>query len=52
MSVRLIIDLSTPFTMAYTGQTPEQLHREFADIRYHFNSRYVRLYGACDRADF
>ncbi|TFY58114.1 hypothetical protein EVJ58_g6619 [Rhodofomes roseus] len=24
-------------------QTPEQLHREFADIRYHFDSRYVRL---------
>ncbi|KAI0940593.1 hypothetical protein AcW1_003749 [Taiwanofungus camphoratus] len=33
-------------------QTPEQLHAEFADIRYHFNSRYVRLYGACDREGF
>ncbi|KAF9012436.1 glycoside hydrolase family 17 protein [Cyathus striatus] len=33
-------------------QTPEQLIREFQDIRYHFKSRYVRLYGACDREGF
>ncbi|KAF8161209.1 hypothetical protein B0H34DRAFT_796031 [Crassisporium funariophilum] len=30
-------------------QSRGQLHREFKDIRNHFNSRYVRLYGACDR---
>ncbi|CCM06261.1 uncharacterized protein FIBRA_08511 [Fibroporia radiculosa] len=33
-------------------QDSEQLHSEFADIRQHFNSRYVRLYGACDREGF
>ncbi|TFK44822.1 glycoside hydrolase superfamily [Crucibulum laeve] len=33
-------------------QSREQLKREFVDIRYHFNSRYVRLYGACDREGF
>ncbi|KAI0756089.1 hypothetical protein C8Q80DRAFT_7334 [Daedaleopsis nitida] len=33
-------------------QSRAQLHREFADIRYHFRSRYVRLYGACDREGF
>ncbi|KAF8345942.1 glycoside hydrolase superfamily [Amanita rubescens] len=33
-------------------QSREQLILEFLDIRYHFNSRYVRLYGACDREGF
>ncbi|KAF8200955.1 glycoside hydrolase superfamily [Pholiota molesta] len=33
-------------------QSAEQLVEEFRDIRYHFNSRYVRLYGACDREGF
>ncbi|KAF5393502.1 hypothetical protein D9757_000698 [Collybiopsis confluens] len=33
-------------------QSLEQLKQEFHDIRYHFNSRYVRLYGACDRDGF
>ncbi|KAF9049223.1 hypothetical protein BDZ89DRAFT_940936 [Hymenopellis radicata] len=28
------------------------LKREFKDIRYNFNGRYVRLYGACDRSNF
>lgn len=34
------------------GQTPDQLQKEFADIRNRFHSRYVRLYGACDREGF
>jgi exo-beta-1,3-glucanase (GH17 family) len=34
------------------GQTTSQLNKEFADIRNRFNSRYVRLYGACDREGF
>ncbi|KAK7472756.1 hypothetical protein VKT23_000866 [Stygiomarasmius scandens] len=33
-------------------QSQQQLIREFLDIRFHFNSRYVRLYGACDREGF
>ncbi|TFK54069.1 hypothetical protein OE88DRAFT_1732786 [Heliocybe sulcata] len=33
-------------------QSRERLIEEFRDIRYHFNSRYVRLYGACDRDGF
>ena len=34
------------------GQTPDQLQKDFADIRNIFLSRYVRLYGACDREGF
>ncbi|KAL4070089.1 glycoside hydrolase family 17 protein [Scleroderma yunnanense] len=33
-------------------QSLDQLKTEFADIRNNFNSRYVRLYGACDRYGF
>ncbi|KAF8551338.1 hypothetical protein OG21DRAFT_1598518 [Imleria badia] len=33
-------------------QSPSQLNAEFADIRNNFNSRYVRLYGACDNDGF
>jgi len=33
-------------------QSRLQLTKEFMDIRHHFNSRYVRLYGACDREGF
>ncbi|KAI0661200.1 hypothetical protein C8Q70DRAFT_932245 [Cubamyces menziesii] len=33
-------------------QSREQLIQEFSDIRNHFNSRYVRLYGFCDREGF
>lgn len=33
-------------------QSPETLKKEFRDIRQHFRSRYVRLYGACDRKNF
>ncbi|PIL34111.1 hypothetical protein GSI_03822 [Ganoderma sinense ZZ0214-1] len=33
-------------------QSKAQLQKEFSDIRYHFDSRYVRLYGACDRDGF
>ncbi|KAI0743869.1 glycoside hydrolase superfamily [Daedaleopsis nitida] len=33
-------------------QSRSQLQREFADIRNRFQSRYVRLYGACDRDGF
>lgn len=29
-------------------QSLKQLKKEFSDIRNHFNSRYVRLYGFCD----
>lgn len=35
-----------------SGQTRSQLTKEFMDIRHHFKSRYVRLYGACDREGF
>ncbi|KAI0695960.1 hypothetical protein C8T65DRAFT_698546 [Cerioporus squamosus] len=30
-------------------QSKKQLQKEFADIRKTFNSRYVRLYGTCDK---
>ncbi|KAL9712002.1 hypothetical protein Ac2012v2_005078 [Leucoagaricus gongylophorus] len=33
-------------------QNRSQLISEFKDIRNHFRSRYVRLYGACDRKGF
>ncbi|EIM90298.1 uncharacterized protein STEHIDRAFT_129136 [Stereum hirsutum FP-91666 SS1] len=33
-------------------QSLEQLRTEFRDIRNTFNSRYVRLYGACDKHGF
>ncbi|KAG9318073.1 hypothetical protein JVU11DRAFT_138 [Chiua virens] len=33
-------------------QSPDQLNAEFADIKKSFNSRYVRLYGACDKPGF
>lgn len=36
----------------FQGQSLAQLKAEFRDIRNHFNSRYVRLYGACDRDGF
>ena len=34
------------------GQSLQQLKKEFGDIRNTFNSRYVRLYGVCDREGF
>ncbi len=39
----------TPF---FPGPSLAQLQKDFADIRYTFNSRYVRLYGVCDNAGF
>ncbi|KAI0062920.1 hypothetical protein BV25DRAFT_1803220 [Artomyces pyxidatus] len=33
-------------------QSLSQLQKEFSDIRNNFNSRFVRLYGACDRDGF
>lgn len=36
----------------YTGQSKSQLNSEFADIRQRFKGRYIRLYGACDRANY
>ncbi|TFY70993.1 hypothetical protein EVG20_g2014 [Dentipellis fragilis] len=33
-------------------QNIKQLHKEFHDIRNNFHSRYVRLYGFCDRDGF
>ncbi|RPD78317.1 glycoside hydrolase family 17 protein [Lentinus tigrinus ALCF2SS1-7] len=33
-------------------QSKSQLQKEFADMRKTFNSRYVRLYGACDKKGF
>jgi hypothetical protein len=34
------------------GQSLQKLNKDFADIRNRFHSRYVRLYGACDRDGF
>ena len=34
------------------GQSLQQLKKDFANMRNTFNSRYVRLYGACDREGF
>jgi exo-beta-1,3-glucanase (GH17 family) len=34
------------------GQSLQQLKKDFADMRHTFHSRYVRLYGACDREEF
>ena len=39
-------------TDVISGQSPSQLNAEFADIKYNFNGRYVRLYGACDNDGF
>ncbi len=36
----------------FEGQSRSKLISEFKDIRNHFHSRYVRLYGFCDRANF
>ncbi|KAN0105281.1 glycoside hydrolase family 17 protein [Russula decolorans] len=33
-------------------QSLQQLKKDFADMRHTFHSRYVRLYGACDREEF
>lgn len=35
-----------------TGQSKSRLNSEFADIRKRFKGRYIRLYGACDRANY
>ena len=35
-----------------SGQTRAQMNQDFYDIRHRFNSRYIRLYGACDREGF
>jgi len=41
------------FSYSVAGcQSRSQLKSEFQDIRNRFNGRYVRLYGACDRAGF
>lgn len=48
----LAVALSLTRTNLYSGQSRAQLHKEFRDIRQHFKSRYVRLYGACDREGF
>lgn len=39
-------------TVSGTGQSHGQLVTEFKDIRTSFDSRYVRLFGACDREGF
>ena len=36
----------------HTGQSKSKLSSEFADIRNRFKGRYIRLYGACDRANY
>lgn len=46
------LHLSSGNSTIPVGQSREQLHKEFKDIRNHFKSRYVRLYGACDREGF
>jgi len=33
-------------------QEPDQLDREFADIRNNYKGRYIRLYGFCDNANY
>ncbi|KAN0090829.1 glycoside hydrolase family 17 protein [Tylopilus felleus] len=33
-------------------QSLQQLDKEFADIKYHFKGRYVRLYGFCDNKGY
>ena len=38
--------------MPNKGQSKSQLMKDFKDIRNTFNSRYVRLYGACDTKGF
>lgn len=50
--VRTCLALSFAHIYLQLGQSRAQLHKEFRDIRQHFNSRYVRLYGACDREGF
>lgn len=39
-------------TAIFEGQSRSTLISEFKDIRNHFHSRYVRLYGFCDRDNF
>lgn len=34
------------------GQSLQQLDKEFADIKYRFKGRYVRLYGFCDNKGY
>jgi len=36
----------------HAGQSKSKLNSEFADIRNRFKGRYIRLYGACDRANY
>lgn len=40
-----------PFLVS-SGQSLAQLQTDFANMRKTFNSRYVRLYGACDNEGF
>lgn len=51
-SMQLLNHRFTHVLALYTGQSLGQLRSEFRDIRKTFNSRYVRLYGACDRKGF
>jgi hypothetical protein len=49
----VICNKSVPHSLTLpAGQSLQQLKNEFADIRNRFHSRYVRLYGVCDRDGF
>jgi exo-beta-1,3-glucanase (GH17 family) len=49
--VRLFSSTNRNLTLS-AGQSLQQLKKDFADMRNTFHSRYVRLYGACDREGF
>lgn len=44
--------LRIPPLLVSSGQSLAQLQTDFANMRKTFNSRYVRLYGACDKEGF
>jgi hypothetical protein len=50
--VAFVYRLRSSTNVCFPGQNKSRLQKEFADIRKNFNSRYVRLYGACDNDGF
>lgn len=38
--------------VSFIGQNKAKLQKEFKDMKQTFNSRYVRLYGACDNKGY
>ena len=52
-SVALNLSLTSTYTQSpCAGQSLSQLQQDFANMRKTFNSRYVRIYGACDNDGF